>query len=173
MIKVFISFLLTTSLFAITKQEVVSIYETNFSDMKKDVKMIGEHYFILNSSTLHHSQNVLLLKSKLLLLKYLKKHTHKDISTVYLKRFTPKLSFKKDGRSYLFSYIKVSNITISQKKKKTNVKPFDIYREIEKFKDSKTLEDLEILKELYLLSGDLENYDKTTDKIMELKFFGE
>ena len=124
----------------------------------------------------------LVLKSKLELMKYLKqKYNKKSLNSITLKGFEVLKVWREKNYGFMLSKVAIKNVKIidnmpqkqtSQKIIKTKPKT----QKIEKFNINKVelnntkLSDLYILKEIYLLKGDIDKYDETMDKIMDLKF---
>jgi len=122
----------------------------------------------------------LILKSKLELMKYLKqKYNKKSLNSITLKGFEVLKVWREKNYGFMLSRVAIKNVKIidnipqSQKTIQTTKQKLP---KIEKFNINKLelndtkLSDLYILKEIYFLKGDMDKYNKTTDKIMDLKF---
>jgi hypothetical protein len=173
-------------LFAVNN-EAIKVYEKNF-DGNKAVKEIDGFYYILSKEKLftHRvNQNHLVLKSKLMLLKYLKSKEHKKtLSTISMKGFTSLMVWKKDRYGFMFSRVAIKDVFLKKivKKNKVRKDTKEAKNQIKQEKiveifdinslnlDENKLEDLYILKEIYFIKGDIDKYNDVSDKIIDLEF---
>ena len=171
---IFLIGILSINLFGFSVQELKEIYYKNFikSDFLK-VKEINNYYFILSSTTIKSDRDEiqkLTLISKYLLFNYLKKRDN-NLSSISIKEFQSPLTWKETNKNYLFSFVKkdfITNIYIKSKEINSTIIDNEI-EQLNKIKN-KNLDDYQLLKNFYLIKGDMDNYNKTVDNIMELKF---
>jgi len=116
--KIFILYLsLLSILYGFSKQELIQIYENNFS-ANENVKIINNYYFILSSDVIYKfnkrvNMERLRLKSKSLLLSFLQ-NKFKNTKSFTLKELSQGMYWKKENKYYLFSFIKKSNIILNK-----------------------------------------------------------
>jgi len=163
-------------LFAVNN-EALNVYEKNFNG-SRTVKEIDGFYYILSKQKLftHRvNQNYLALKSKLMLLKYLKSKQHKKtLLAISMKSFTPLIVWEKDKYAFMFSKVAIKDVflkkILNRYKSIKNTKKIEIF-DINSLKlNENKLEDLYILKEIYFIKGNIDKYNDVSDKIIDLEF---
>ncbi len=110
------------------------------------------------------------LLSKALLFRFVKE-TNKKVTGLELQHFNIKAMWEESGR--LFSVCTIELKDMKKKYEPAMDNGFSALKdEIAKLEaiEKKTTEIHEQLKELYFITGDLENFDKQTDILMDIKF---
>ena len=130
-------------------------------------------YYIQATSNFHDVQakKSLVLLSKAALFKYIqdkdKKATGLDLQGFMIQHY-----YEKDGLLYALASVNKKQVTVSYNQAKNRNFDALIREEIQRFEavDPKTKQIHEQLKELYFILGDIDNYNKQSDILMEILF---
>ncbi len=144
------------------------------ADKRYQVAENKKSYYIQTSSYFHDAQarRSLALLSKVALLRHIQKSDPK-VTSLDLKGFQIQKYYEKNGLLYAVSSIDKSQVKFGYNllvKKQDQNKPIkDEISRLETVKP-KTKEVHAQLKELYFILGDIDNYNKQSDIIMEMMF---
>lgn len=173
---VLLSFLFFSTLFALSTADAIKLYEKNF---KKDtILKVKEQdgYYIVLSSTINFGMNEsrkLNLIAKQLILRHLQKSDDK-ITAIILHGFQNAAQWKNEDRLYLLSFVKQDGVepdyTPTGKIDKRSI----LDDEIALLEQSRNKDEVihKQLKNLYFQKGDMENYSREVDILMNIKFNG-
>jgi len=167
-------FLLFSNLIALSSVEAVKIYEKNFKkDTILEVKELDGYYIVL-SSTINFGideNRKLNLIAKHLILKHLKKND-KKITAITLHGFRNAAQWKSEDRLYLLSFVKQEGVGPDYTPVKKREDKSILDDEIILLEQSRNKDEVihEQLKNLYFQKGDMENYNKEVDILMDKKF---
>ncbi len=168
--------LLFSALMALSSAEAIKLYEKNFTkDTVLEVKRLDGYYIIL-SSTIDFgiSENRKLnLIAKYLILKHLKK-SDKKITAITLHGFQNAAQWKDEDRLYLLSFVKQEQVKPDYTPTKKIEKRSILDDEITLLEQSRNKDEIihQQLKSLYFQKGDMENYNREVDILMNIKFNG-
>lgn len=137
------------------------------------VKEVADMYYILSSSPFKDAQSRrnLAQLSKAALFKYLN-NKDQNITGLQIREFRVKYFYEENGRLFAISTLEKINIIRLFDKNNRDEFTESILAEIAKLEATNQKDQTihEQLKELYFLIGDIDNFDKQTDRLMELKF---
>ncbi len=159
---------------SLSSLEVVKLYENNFKrDTILEVKELDGYYIILSSTInfgIDESRKLNLI-AKYLILKHLKKN-NKKITAITLHGFSNAAQWKNEDRLYLLSFVKQNGVETDYApvKKRENRSILD--DEIALLEQSRNKDEVihRQLKNLYFQKGDMENYNREVDILMDKKF---
>ncbi len=152
---------------------LVQLKEHFDSDQNFQVNQDEQNYYILSSSPFkdEHAKRSLALLSKASLYKFIE-NTDANITGLEITGFTIKKFYEENDRLFAIAIVKKRNvIPLFEKDIQENYKTSiidEIYR-LEN-QDPKNRIIHEQLKELYFLSGDVDNFEKQSDILMEIIF---
>lgn len=173
---IFLLLFISLTLFGYTQKDLASLYESNYTkDEYLKVKIIEDNYFVVSSSIKlgRTSNRRLTTIAKRLLFKYIKK-SDKDINSLELQQFQSGLVWSTEHKNFMLSYIKKENVIkiyTSNNEIQNNTILQDEIKTLENLKD-KNIQIHKQLKSLYFQNGDIDNYNKQIEIIMNLKFKG-
>jgi hypothetical protein len=172
----FLLLLISSMLFPFSSADIIQLYKKNFTQKELlKIKQVDGYYIIL-SSTIDFGQNEsqkLNLIAKRLILRFLKKND-KRINSLIIQNFQNAITWKKTNHIYLLSFVKIDNVISKYETLNDSNQSSILENEVkylENIKD-KTLPIHQQLKSLYFQKGDMENYGKEIDILMEYKFKG-
>lgn len=168
--------LLFSVLMALSSIEAIKLYEKNFTkDALLEVKKLDGYYIVL-SSTINFGINEnrkLNLIAKHLILKHLKK-SDKKITAITFHGFQNAAQWKTEDRLYLLSFVKKEEVKPDYTPTKKIEKGSILDDEITLLEQSRNKDEVihKQLKNLYFQKGDMENYNREVDTLMNIKFNG-
>ena len=138
------------------------------------VQQDEKKYYILTSSPFKdaYARKNLSLMSKAALFKFISK-IDKEVTGLDIREFGIKYFYEEKKRLFAISIVEKNNVVLRYEKSQCKGKyTASILEEIAKLEDidPKTKVIHEQLKELYFLDGDIDNYEKQSDILMEIIF---
>ena len=168
--------LLFSVLMALSSIEAIKLYEKNFTkDALLEVKKLDGYYIVLSSTInfgIDESRKLNLI-AKYLILEYLKKND-KKITSLTLHGFQNAAQWKTEDRLYLLSFVKQEEVKPDYTPTKKIEKESILDEEIALLEQSKNKDEVihRQLKNLYFQKGNMENYNREVDILMNIKFKG-
>ena len=161
---------LPTNVFADCPGQISEKFEQN---KRYQVVEDGNSYSILTTSSFHdaRAKKSLELLSKAALYKHIK-NKDKKVTLVELRNFQIQCYYAKDELLYAFTSINKSQVKLSYTSSANSKLDQPIKEEIQRLEtvEPKTKQMHEQLKELYFILGDIDNYNKQSDILMEILF---